>query len=103
MSKKSKPQIGKREAIQLAKRAETEPLEVLQLIGNREQHPIITLNFYAPSRGWYCGLSFSGAMYAAKGYGERPGIAVKQAILRAYDTGPEKDWQLKERSFQVED
>jgi hypothetical protein len=102
---KAKPQIKKREAMQLAQQAESDPLGVLQQIAERERHTVTSISIWGGHGKewlleWRCSLSFSGAAYAAGGKGETAGAAVKQAILRAYDTGAEKDWQLREKSFQ---
>lgn len=103
---KAKPQIKKREAMRLAQQAETDPLGVLQTIEEQEHDVMASISLwrYGPKQApqWHCGLSFDGADYAAAGRGATPGAAVKQAILRAYDTGAEKDWQLREKSFQGE-
>lgn len=101
---KAKPQITKREAQALAQQAESDPLGVLGTIINREQYATTSINHWRHRLEdpllWHCALSFAGAAYAAGGKGETAGAAVKQAILRAYDTGAEKDWQLRDKSFQ---
>jgi hypothetical protein len=100
---KAKPQIKKREAKALAQQAETDPLGALKTIVERERSAIIDIGIWRFEPGkplsWTCSISFGGAAYAASGKSTSPGPAVKQAILRAYDTGSERDWQLRDKSF----
>lgn len=101
---KAKPQIKKREAQALAQQAETDPLGALLAIEEQERDVMASISLwrYGPKQAlqWCCSLSFDGADCAAAGRGATPGEAVKQAILRAYNTGVEKDWQLRDKSFQ---
>lgn len=100
---KRKPQIKKKEAKALAEKALTDPLGVLSEIAKREQHAAVELflmySYNTCSMLWLCKLTFTGALYGAKGAGTTPSEAVKIALLRAYDTGSEKGWQLRDKSF----
>lgn len=99
-TKKSNPQIGKREVLKLAKEALENPLGVLEQIADREQHAYSQLTFMCHGRGiteWSCTLSFTGCYSGAGGRAAKANWAVRVAILRAYDTGSEKDWQLRQK------